>query len=235
MRAADVMTVNVITVTPDTSIHDLAEQLSRHGISGMPVMGPDGELLGIVSESDLLHRAEVGTLRRTQRQRSRWFDLFGSETGPARDYVKAHGRTVGDIMSLDVISVAEDAGLDEVADLMETQRIKRVPVMRDGKMVGIISRANLVRALAMLRTDAPPPAPRDDQAIRLALLAELRDQKWARVWAADVTVKDGTVHLWCGDDQSEDERRALRVAAENIAGVRGVEEHLVHVPTAPPM
>jgi CBS domain-containing protein len=234
MRAADVMTVNVITVTADTSVRDLATLLSEHGISGVPVVDADKHLIGIVSEGDLLHRAEVGTDRRTERRRSRWLDAFAADETVAQNYVKAHGRTVGDIMTREAITVTEATGLDEIADLLETKRIKRVPVVRDGVLVGIVSRANLVRALAVTK---PPPADSDvnDSTIRQALLGELQGKSWAKVWAADITVQNKVVHIWCSDDQPASERRALRVAAENIPGVTQVEEHLVHVPMTPPM
>jgi CBS domain-containing protein len=235
MHAADVMTVTVITVTPDTSIHDLATLLSEHGISGVPVVDAGRRLVGIVSEGDLLHRAEVGTDRRTERRRTRWLDLLGGEQDLARDYIKAHGQTVRDVMTREVITVEETTGLDVVADLMETRRIKRVPVVRDGMLVGIISRANLVRALAVTKVPAVSEANLDDRTIRRALLAELQGKGWAKVWAADVTVQEKIVHIWCSDDQSDDERRALRIAAENTDGVRSVEEHLVHVPMTPPI
>jgi len=238
MRATDVMTVNVITVTPDMPVQDLAALLGKYGISGVPVVNHANELIGIVSEGDLLHRAETGTLRRTERRRARWLDGLTPDwdkTGrdDARDYLKSHGRTVADVMTRDVITVGETTALDEIADLLETKRIKRVPVARDGKVVGIVSRSNLVRALAMAE---PPPAnaaDTDDFTIREALLAELREKSWALARDADVMVRDGVVHLWCADDQPDADRRALRVAAENIQGVARVEEHVVHIPISP--
>ncbi len=123
-----------------------------------------------------------------------------------------------------------------MAMLLETKRIKRVPVVRDGKVIGIISRANLVRALAATKSDPAPDLDSDDRTIRDTLLAELKGQEWFKVqqwfkiWAADVIVKDGVVHFWLSQDQSEEERRALRVAAENIATVRRVEEHIIPAP-----
>lgn len=233
MRAADVMTTNVITVSPDTSVQDLAALLAQNGISGVPVVDLDNRLLGIVSEGDLLHRAETGTERRTEPRRSRWFDSFASDESQAHDYVKAHGRKVSDIMTRDVVTVAETTGLDEIADLLETRRIRRVPVVRDGTLTGIVSRANLVRALAMTKTPPAAEAEFDDHAIRRALLLELRGKQWTKVWADDVTVRNKIVHLWCSDDRPAAERRALRVAAENTPGVQGVEEHVVHVSVTP--
>ena len=228
MRAMDVMTTNVITVGPDTSVRDLAALLSERGISGVPVVDAASRLVGIVSEGDLLHRAETGTERRTDKHRARWLDSLASERELARDYAKSHGRKVADIMTRDVITVSDTTGLAEIATLLETKRIKRVPVLRDGTLVGIVSRANLVRALAA--TPAQPMAEGDDRSLRQKLLAELSGQEWAKVWAADVIVRDGVVHFWFADDQPEEERQAMRIAAENIPGVRQVEQHIVPAP-----
>jgi CBS domain-containing protein len=228
MRAMDVMTTNVITVEPDTSVQELATLLSERGISGVPVVdNKDTRLVGIVSEGDLLHRAETGTERRTQRRRSRWLDTFASDQEAARDYVKAHGRTVREIMTRDVITVSDTTELADIATLLETRRIRRVPVVRDGKLVGIVSRANLVRALAITKNEPAIDADSDDRTIRQRLLIELQGHEWVHMWAADIIVRDRVVHLWFSDDRSEDERQAMRVAAENIPGVRQVQEHIV--------
>jgi len=227
MRAADIMTTEVITVSPDTSVHALASLLSERGISGVPVVEGD-RVVGIVSEGDLLHRTETGTERRTQRQRLRWFDTQAD----ARDYVRSHGRTVKDLMTQNVISVADTADIAEVATVMETNRIKRVPVMRGGKLAGIISRANLVRALVAAKIEPGPASENDDRTIRQKLLAELSKRDWVKLWADDVVVKDGIVHFWLIEPR-EAELQALRVAAENIPGVRGVEEHTTPIPQTP--
>jgi CBS domain-containing protein len=233
MRAMDVMTTNVITVEPNTSVQELATLLSERGISGVPVVDRDNRLVGVVTEGDLLHRAETGTERRIQRRRSRWLDTFASDQEGARDYVKAHGRVVREIMTRDVISVGDTTELADIATLLETKRIKRVPVLRDGKLVGIVSRANLVRALAMTRSEPAIETDSDDQTIRQKLITELTGQEWVHMWAADIIVRDRVVHLWFSDDRSEEERQAVRVAAENIPGVRQVEEHIVPVPVFP--
>src|SRR5271169_5528103 len=228
MRAMDVMTTNVITVEPNTSVQELATLLSERGISGVPVVDSDNRLVGVVTEGDLLHRAETGTERRIQRRRSRWLDTFASDQEAARDYVKAHGRVVREIMTRDVISVSDTTELADIATLLETKRIKRVPVLRDGKLVGIVSRANLVRALGMTINE-PSSTEADDRTIRDKLLAELKAQRWAEVSPANVTVKDGVVHLW-SSYLSEQEKRALVVAAENTLGVRRVEDHMRPAP-----
>lgn len=233
MRAIDVMTTDVITTTSDASIQSLATLLCERGISGVPVVDAAGALVGIISEGDLLHRAETGTERRTERRRARWLDALASDRQLASDYVKSHGRKVGEIMTREVITVTEETNLDEIADLLETKRIKRVPVVRGGKIVGIVSRANLVRALATAKIEPAGGPDNDDYAIRRKLLAELQGQEWAKVWATDIIVRDNIVHLWYGDEVPEEERRALRVAAENTSGVRGIEEHAVPTLAAP--
>jgi len=233
MRAMDVMTTNVITVEPDTAVQELATLLSDRGISGVPVVDRDNRLVGVVSEGDLLHRAETGTERRTQRRRSRWLDNFASDQEAARDYVKAHGRIVREIMTRDVISVSDTTELADIATLLETRRIRRVPVVRDGQLVGIISRANLVRALAMTKSESAVEADSDDRTIRQKLIAELTGQEWVHMWGADIIVRDRVVHLWFSDDRSDEERQAVRIAAENIPGVRQVQEHIVPVPAFP--
>ena len=229
----DVLTTIVITVEPDTSVQELATLLSDRGISGVPVVDRDNRLVGVVSEGDLLHRAETGTERRTQRRRSRWLDNFASDQEAARDYVKAHGRTVREIMTRDVISVSDTTELADIATLLETRRIRRVPVVRDGQLVGIISRANLVRALAMTKSESAIEADSDDRTIRQKLVAELTGQEWVHMWGADIIVRDRVVHLWFSDDRSDEERQAVRIAAENIPGVRQVQEHIVPVPAFP--
>jgi CBS domain-containing protein len=227
MRAMDVMTAEVVTVGPDTSVHALAGLLSERGISGVPVVDADDRVVGIVSEGDLLHRVETGTERRAGHRRSWWLDLFRSERERALDYLKSHGRAVKDIMTREVVAVADTADLAEVAGVLETRRIKRVPVVRDGRLVGIVSRANLVRALATAKSAPATAADPDDRAIGDRLLAELRSKSWVDISSADIIVRNGVVHLWFSDDQTREERLTFRIAAENIPGVRGVEDHVV--------
>jgi CBS domain-containing protein len=239
MRALDVMTTDVITVDPNTSVRALATLLSERGISGVPVVDSDNRLIGVVSEGDLLHRVETQTERLPEpvsgRRRSWWLHAIASDQDLARDYVKSHGRTVNDVMTPGVISVTDTTELAEIAMLLETKRIKRVPVVRDGKLVGIVGRANLVRALVATSSEPATDADSDDRTIRQKLLAEMEGQEWVKMqewfktWAADVIVRDRVVHFWLSRDQSAEERRALRIAAENIPGVRRVEEHIVPI------
>ena len=234
MRAVDVMTTDVITVDPDTTVQALAAMLAERGISGAPVVDSSGRLVGIISEGDLLHRAEIGTARRhRERRRSWWLDHFASDL--AREYVKSHGRIVKDIMTRDVVTVTEDTELADVAALLEAKRIKRVPVVREGKIAGIISRANIVRAVGSSKGAPPREGETDDRSIRVKLLAELGREEWAKVWPEDVLVRDGTVHLWISADEPPEKRQALRIAAETIPGVRGVEEHVMPAPLIPPL
>ena len=232
MRAMDVMTTDVITVDPETTVQSLATLLAERGISGAPVVDTDGRLVGVISEGDLLHRAEIGTARRHRvRRRSWWLDHFASDL--AREYVKSHGRTVKEIMTRDVLTVTEDTELAEVAELLEAKRIKRVPVMREGKIVGIISRANIVRAVGATKGTTSPEGEGDDRSIRARLLAELGREELAQVWPEDIIVHDGIVHFWISEDEPSEKRLALRVAAETITGVRGIEEHVVPAPVVP--
>jgi CBS domain-containing protein len=232
MRAMDVMTTDVITVNPNATVQGLATLLAERGISGAPVVDASGSLVGIVSEGDLLHRAEIGTAHRhRERRRSWWLDHFASDL--AREYVKSHGRTVNDIMTRAVVTVTEDTDLGDVAALLEAKRVKRVPVMRGREVVGIISRANLVRALGATKGAPAREGEGDDRTIRTRLLRELGREEWAKVWPEDIIVRDGVVHFWLSSNEPEEKKQALRVAAENIPGVRGVEEHLLPAPMIP--
>lgn len=223
MQVSDVMTGDVVTVTADTPVDAIARLMLEKRISGVPVVDAARRVIGMVSEGDLIRRSETDTSRR----RSWWLQLLSPNTELASEYVKEHGRRAEHVMSRNVVTVAETASLREVADLLERHAIKRVPVLRDGRLVGIVSRANLLQALAS--AGGPPAAAHGDEAIREALLAELRRQKWAQAAPGNVIVSGGVVHLW-GNVLSDEERAALRVAAENIAGVRGVEDHMTLAP-----
>jgi CBS domain-containing protein len=192
MRAADVMTSEVITVDENDSVPSVAKLLAERGISAAPVVDSDNQVIGMVSEGDLLHRAETGT----ERRRSWWLEMMASTNQLAGDYIKSHSGKVKDVMTRDVISVTDTTPVADIAVLLETNRIKRVPVLRDGKLVGIVSRANLVRALAMTIDERASNAAADDRTIRDKLLAELKAQRWAEVSPANITVKDGVGHLW---------------------------------------
>ena len=230
MQAADIMTVNVVTVDPETSVQEIASLLSERAISGVPVVDKNRRLVGMISEGDLMRRVETGT----QLRRSWWLEMLSTNTELASDYVKTRGRRAQHVMSPNVVSVTEATPLAEIADLLERHRIKRVPVVRDGVLVGIVSRANLVRALASRGSQPAGAGAARDDVIRDTLLAELKRQKWAEASPGNVIVTDGVVHLW-GTILSEEERQALRVAAENVAGVRAVADHTTLLPALPPV
>jgi hypothetical protein len=185
------------------------------------VVDEKGNLAGIVTEGDFLRRAETGT----GRQRSRWLEFLLGPGALAGDYVRTHGRRIDDIMTTDVCVVTEDVPLDVIVALMEKHRVKRIPVIRGGELVGIISRANLLHALAGIIGEIKP-GPASDETIRDRVLAELDSQHWASRHLIDVTVRNGVVDLW-GSVFDARQRQAAKVAAENVAGVKSVNTHIV--------
>lgn len=221
MKASDIMTAPVISIGPDTLIRDIATLLLRHRISGVPVIKND-RIVGLVSEGDLLRRHEIGT-DRTPPKDWWWARLMQEDPEPGA-YVKSHARYARDIMTRNVISVAESTPIAEIATLLETRGIKRVPVLRHKKLVGIVSRANLIQALSAHSKPGEIPRKVSDDAIRKQLLAELGNQKWWRTSSSNVIVTDGVVHFW-GLLDSDSQKEAARVAAENLPGVRKIEDH----------
>ncbi|SDH31662.1 CBS domain-containing protein [Paraburkholderia phenazinium] len=227
MRASDVMTCNVISVTPDMTVRDAARVFTDNHISGAPVVDGEGRLIGMISEGDLLRRVEIGT---DTRKRSSWFDLF-SATHDAIDYIKTHALKVADVMKADVVSVGAATPLSEVASILETRHFKRVPVTEAGRIVGIVSRANLVQALASISDERVPDAALSDSDIRAMLMGELAGRNWAFA-GRNLVVTDGVVHLW-GTFHSMEAVQAVRVAAEGIPGVKRVEDHTEPYPVMP--
>jgi CBS domain-containing protein len=220
MKAADVMVTNVITVGPDATVQEVAGILLTNRISGVPVVGADGELIGIVSEGDLMRRAESGTGRR----RPWWLSVLTGREVLASEYVREHSRKVADVMTSPVVTASPDTPLSDIATTLEKNGIKRVPIVKDGKVVGIVSRANLLQALASLSkaADAGP----SDAAIRDDVMARLHAEPWTRPSLINVIVTNGTVELW-GIVDSQTEKRAVRVAAEVTPGVRVINDNLV--------
>jgi CBS domain-containing protein len=214
MRAMDVMTPNVVTVSPETSVRDAAKLLLT-GASAVRRCSMRRALVGIISEGDLLRRIEIGT---DSTRRKRWLDFFATNAD-ADAYVKSHARRVEDVMTTEIVSVNEEDSLTHIAALMERRGVKRVLVLRDGKLVGIVSRANLLQALASSAEEPQPVSP-SDREIRERLVEELEGRPWAFA-GRNVVVREGVVHLW-GTFNSAD-ARAVRVAAEGIPGVRAVE------------
>jgi CBS domain-containing protein len=228
MNASDVMTTRIISASPDTPLSQLIHMMLDNAITAVPIV-QDGELLGIVSDGDLLRRAETGTEHRL----SRWLALLTPNGRLASDYVRTHGRKAHEVMTRDVVSVTEATPLVEVAELLAAKRFKRVPVMRDGKLAGMVSRENLLQALASRLPDYVPN--QDDRTIRAALLTELHNQTWADAASGiNVVVTDGVVHLW-GQVPDDATRQAIIVAAENAPGVSKVEDHLERSRAIDPM
>jgi CBS domain-containing protein len=221
MRAFDIMTASVVTARPDMTIHDAARLFVDNHIGGMPVVDANGEVVGIVSHRDLLHRVENGTGRS---KRPWWLEVLASSPrDEAARYVKEHGRLVSDVMSSQVISIAEDMPLQQIANLFERRHLKRVPVMKDGKLIGMVCRANLIRALASIEPVVDRQA-HDDASLRDAIVRAMHGQRWG-LPKQGVFVKDGVAHLW-GVIESDEEKRAIRIAAESVPGVRRVESHV---------
>ena len=221
MQVRNVMTANVISVSAQTTILEAARTMLRNRISGLPVVDAEGRLLGMVTEGDFLRRSEIGT----ERQRPRWLEFLLGPGRMAEDYVRAAGRKVEDVMTRDPVAVSEGDDLAIMVELMERRRVKRLPVLRDGKMVGVVSRANLMRALVSLARSEEAPVG-GDQALRERLVAAFAQQPWAP--HVNIVVKDSVAELW-GTITDERERQACIVTAENVAGVRAVHDHLTWI------
>jgi CBS domain-containing protein len=221
MRAIDVMVRDVVTVHPDTEVAEAVKLLAEHDVSALPVVDGDGKLLGILSEADLMRRVEIGT-----EKRRRWWQEAVTGAGTlAEEFAKSHGKKVGEIMTSEVVAVSEETPLSEIATLFERKRIKRVPVTKDGKLVGVVSRSNLIQALASVvgRMDEHDET---DRQIRLDLLSRLKEQSWTDFGSRNITVSGGIVHLW-GLVGSEAERKALLALAEGVPGVSGVRDEII--------
>jgi CBS domain-containing protein len=224
MRAHQIMSKNVITVSPDTSIVDAAKLMLEHHVSGLPVLDKDGVLVGIVSEGDFLRRSEIGT----QRKRARWLQFLVGPGRAANEFVHQSGRKVEDVMAYEPVTVTEDTQLEELVSLMEKHDIKRLPVMRNDRLVGIVTRANLLQAVASLARDVPDPTADDDH-IRQRVADAINGTDWRPI-GLQVTVRNGVVHLH-GIIVNESSRQAAIVAAQNVAGVKDVHDHLCFVDT----
>lgn len=221
MKAKDVMTSTVISVQPGATILQAARQMLQHHISGLPVIDNSGDIVGILSEGDFLRRRETGT----QRRRSRWLEFLMGPGKLAVEYAHSHGSKVSEVMTTDVHTVTEDTDLEDIVEMMERRRIKRVPVMCGKKVVGMVTRSNLMHAMVSLARTEPRSA-KNDAAIRETLLAEMQKESWAPVAMVNVVVRDGVVELW-GVIIDDRQREALKIAAENIPGVRAVKDHMV--------
>ncbi|MHB1218396.1 MAG: CBS domain-containing protein [Alphaproteobacteria bacterium] len=220
LTARDLMTRAVHTIRADVPIEKAVATLTRRGVSALPVVDRDGRVIGMISEGDLFRRRELGT---NSRRRKGWLEILVNVDRLARDYIRSHARTVRDVMTTKVVSATEDTSAAEIADMLEAHRIKRLPVTRDGKLVGIVSRADLVRAL--VKRPGKPRKAVDARVIQEAFLQRLRRQPWTVGASVNIVVSDGVVELW-GNVATEEQARALGVMAESIAGVTGVRNRL---------
>ena len=224
MQARDVMVSPVITVGKSATVRDVAKILLEKRISAVPVVDDAGKVVGIVTEGDLIHRAEAGT----ERPYSWWAHFLAGDATIAADYAKSHARRVEDVMTTDVITATPEMPLHEIATLLEERHIKRVPIVnKEENLVGIVSRRNLIQVVASARPKLEITL--SDATIRQKLLNELKKKSWAHTLNLSVTVTDGVVDLW-GYAQSDAERKAIRVAAEGIPGVVAVNDHLMDSP-----
>lgn len=225
MDASAIMTRTVVSVVPESPVHEVAKTMLENRISAVPVVDR-GAVIGIISEGDLLRRAEIGT----EHRRSRWLELAFSNSTLAAEYAKEHSRRASDVMTRDVITVGPSTSAAEIARILESRHIKRVPVVAEGALVGIVSRANLIQALASIGSHPSSAGTVQDRDIQAALYREMRAQRWAFAPSdRNVVVRNGEVSLW-GYIGSQEARRALVVMAENIPGVRRVEDNMAYPP-----
>jgi CBS domain-containing protein len=223
VRAAEIMTRDVVTVDRDESVARAIRLMLDHRVSGLPVLGNDGKVVGILTEGDLLRRIETGT----ERHRPRWLEILIGPGRMASEYVRSHGRKVYETMTRDLISATPDTAIEEIIEMMERHHVKRIPILHGELLVGIVSRADLLRAVAHALEEQPSQICGDEE-IRERILAELAKAAWVPRDGLEIVVENGIVEL-NGVILEETEREALRVAAENVAGVKAVEDHLVWI------
>ena len=224
MHAHQIMTRSVITVTPEATIVEAANIMLQKHVSGLPVVDAAGKLVGVVSEGDFIRRSEIGT----QRKRGRWLRFILGPGKSASDFVHEHGRKISEVMTRSPLTITEDTALAEIVELMEKNNVKRLPVIRADMVVGIVSRANLLQAVASLAREVPDPTADDDH-IRNRVIDAMEKNDWCP-FGLSVIVKDGIVHL-SGVITEERSRQAAVVAAETVEGVKKVHDHLCWVDT----
>lgn len=220
MHARDIMTSPAITVPPESSVLDAVKLMLEKRISALPVVAADGALVGLVSEGDLIRRSETGA----RDYSSWWLAAIGGTARLAEEFLKTHGMIVDQIMTRTVVTVHEDLPVWKIAETLERKKIKRVPVMHGETVVGIVSRANLLQALAAQREKLMENPSTDDRALRRSVLEKLSGQSWADLSHVNVVVLEGVVHYW-GLVNSQAERQALKAAAQGVPGVRDVSDH----------
>lgn len=221
MQAVDLMTTSVITAGPEATVRDIARLLLEKNISAVPIVDDAGRVVGIVSEGDLMRRSDLGT----ETHRSWWLRLLGDDT-LAADYIRSHGMRARDVMTAEVVTVSPEADIAEIAALLDRKHIKRVPVVDQGRLVGIVSRANLLRGLMAVPPQGPSSV--DDQRIRADLIRELTDAG-LEMHLIGVVVKDGVVRL-TGTVGTVEQEHAIRVAIDNVPGIRDVELSVAMIP-----
>jgi len=222
MKAGDIMMKDVVTTGPEASVRELVTLMLERHISGVPVVDGGGRLLGVVSEGDLIRRPEIDT----DRVKLGWLRLLISDEARAREFVKSHGRKAREVMSQPAISVAADAPLAEVVRLMERHRVKRLPVVEKGKLVGLVTRTDLLRAV--ISRQAAPAAAQSDEELRQRIESMLREEDWASSAVVNVQVEHGVAQLW-GTVESKEQREAILVAVQGVPGVKDVQPHLGRV------
>jgi CBS domain-containing protein len=222
MKALDVMIRDVVTVKPDDQVAEAVKLLAEYDVSALPVVDDGNNVIGIISEADLLHRREIGT----EKHRPWWLEAMTPASTLAGEFAKSNGRRVAEVMSTDIVSAAEDTPLGEIATMLERHRIKRVPVLRGGKLVGIVSRSNLIQALASWRAPASGALAETDRKIRQELLDRLSQEDWTDFGERNVIVSGGIVHLW-GLVGSPQEHKALLALAEGVPGVASVSDEMI--------
>ncbi|WP_212526104.1 CBS domain-containing protein [Actibacterium sp. MT2.3-13A] len=225
MQVADVMTKDVVTVTADTTVDEIVQTLLQHNVSAVPVVDKKNAVIGLVSEGDLMRRVRDADAPR----RSWWLEQFAAPENSAAEFVKMKGRHAREVMTKDVVTVPEDMPVGQVARLLEKKLIKRVPVVRDGKLVGIVSRSNLLQGLGTLPEAALAVPTPDDRTLRDTVMTAVAEVPAVTPSLMNVTVSDGVVQIW-GIADSDAQEDAIRVAAENVPGVRSVEAHMGRMP-----
>lgn len=221
MRAMDVMVRDVVTASPNENVDQVIELLAKHDASTLPVVDAEGNVVGMIGDLDLMRRPEIGT----EKHHPWWMEAMTPASTLAEEFAKSHGRRVGEVMSTQLISATEDTSLGEIATLLEKHRIKRVPILRNGKLVGMVSRSNLIQALASSHGQAHHGA-ESDRDIRSVLLSRIGEQDWTDFGSRNIIVTDGVVHLW-GLVGSDEERKALTALAEGVPGVVGVSDEMI--------
>lgn len=224
MRANQIMTKRVIVIAADDSVYDAAEIMLNSGISAAPVVDADGKMIGIVSEADLMHRPELGTVPGKS-----WLErLLADDTVMAKSFIRSHSHRVADVMTKSVVSADERTTVQDIAALMQRHHVKRIPILHGDKLVGVVSRSNLLQGL-LAREPSSLTGKADDEALRAAVMATLAKRGWASAPTTNVVSQDGVIHLW-GYVDNDTVKKAYEVAAENVPGVRRVKNHMMVLP-----